>query len=1055
MNFIGGLPMKLKPGSNSNELLGMTRSEAKMYEYDVPEENRIHINKEKIKDLFMLTIALLGDYAANFYKNIDSQNSLDELKDNLVFSAQFFDAYFNAQLQNKYKDYYIIMGSAAYYLCDYIGSAKVLSNRLKSDELNLDVNKLDLLLWSFLTNNFSTEINEGLYNTYINNIIVSWQVFCSTGEDSEKIFYNLDNLRKEIYKNGTDRELLFIDILCAIVKKKYLHTTWYTMPLFTDIDKETWKLILTKIDIKELWPSQILIGNNEIFKGKSATIQMPTSAGKTRATELIIRSAFLANRTNFAVIVAPFRALCHDIQGDLQKAFYGENIEIDALSDVFQVDYQYENLTEQKKILVLTPEKLLYLLRHTPELSQYIGLIIYDEGHQFDSPSRGTNYELLLASLKLMLPEHCQKILISAVMGNITDIDNWLNGDNSVVIDGKNIASTYRTIAFTSWIDTRGKIQFINNEYPDQEEYYVPRIIERQQLNKIGRERNDRFFPQKNDSSSISLYLGEKLVNQGSVAIFCGQKRSIKNLCDQVNDLLERQYNFNNIINCSNLNEINKIYNLYKANLGESSYTSASKIGILTHHRTIPQGLRLSVEYAMKESLAKFVICTSTLAQGVNMPLRYLIINSTHQGSDSISVRDFQNLIGRAGRAGMYTEGSIIFANNLLYDSRRKPKEQWRWERAKELINQNNFESCNSTIFKIFEPITNGLSYKNELKIRMNPLDFANAYINNEIEKLINAIMKHETIIKNKQDIGFKREEVEFQCNEKIYIIKNIESFILAQIDFQDDFDEDIQNLAKSTLAYFLGNSVQKEQIIELFKLLGKNILESTQDINQRKYFAKTLYGINENIELQNWVEENSQKLKSTENIDSFLELIFEKLMQYTNSKFYNQCSQQNEVKEIIKKWLGGEPYYKILEYLINKDIYRKTQKRTYEYQIDDIVEFCESTLAYDGSLFIGAVIELLPSIACGSDITNTIENLKLIQKRFKYGLSSKLEIILYELGFNERTIVQELSIYLNNIPETFIKKHIIKKYIHDNRERLRPIFTIYPSYFAEKMENI
>ncbi len=39
--------MKLKPGSNSNELLGMTRSEAKMHEYDVPKDNRIHINKEK------------------------------------------------------------------------------------------------------------------------------------------------------------------------------------------------------------------------------------------------------------------------------------------------------------------------------------------------------------------------------------------------------------------------------------------------------------------------------------------------------------------------------------------------------------------------------------------------------------------------------------------------------------------------------------------------------------------------------------------------------------------------------------------------------------------------------------------------------------------------------------------------------------------------------------------------------------------------------------------------------------------------------------------------
>lgn len=1050
--------MKLKPENNSNELLGMTRAEAKMYEYDVPEDNRIRINKEKIKDLFILTIALLGDYSAKFYNNdINENDSLKELKDNLVFSAQFFDAYLNAKLQDENRDYYIIMGSAAYYLCDYMGSAKVLSNKLKLNKLNLDVNKLDLLLLSFLKNDFSTEIQESVYIEFINNIVSSWNLFCSNGEYSENIFQNLNNLKKEIYKSGTDRELLFVDILCAVVKKKYLHTTWHTMPLFTGIDKEIWKPILTKIGIKELWPSQILIGKNEIFKGKSATIQMPTSAGKTKAAELIIRSAFLVDRTNLAVIVAPFRALCHDIQDDMQKAFYGENIEIDELSDVYQVDYEFKDSKEQRKILILTPEKLLYTLRQTPELAHDIGLIIYDEGHQFDSTSRGTNYELLLASLKLMLPENCQTILISAVMGNIDDINSWLNGDNATIINGKDIASTYRTIAFTSWIDTLGKIQFINKDNPDQEEYYVPRIIEKQQLNKIARERNNRFFPQKNDSNSISIYLGKKLVNQGSVAIFCGQKRSIKNLCDQVNDLLEREYNFDNIINYSNSNEISKIYNLYKANLGEMSYTSAAKIGILTHHRTIPQGIRLSVENAMKESFAKFVICTSTLAQGVNMPLRYLIVNSTQQGADTISVRDFQNLMGRAGRAGMYTEGSIIFANNTLYESRKKPKERWKWNRIKNLIDSNHLQSCNSRIFELFNPINNGRIYGGLYK-DMAPLDFVNSYINNDIENLIKKILNYNPyIIKHygKEQL-FNEKDVREQCNNKIYIIKNIESFILAQVDFQDNYEEEIKELAESTLAYHLGDQKQKEEIIELFKLLGKHILESTQDNAQRKYFAKTLYGINENIELQNWIEENSQKLKSTEDIDLFLELIFEKLTQYTNSKFYNQCNQQSEVKNIIKMWLNGDPYYKILENLIEKSIKRETKERTFEYQIDDIVEFCENTLAYDGSLFIGAIIELLPNIYCGSDITNIIENLKLIQKRFKYGLSSKLEVILYELGFNDRTIVQKLNIHLNNIPERSLKKHIIKKYLHDNKEIFRPVFTTFlPSYFAEKMENI
>jgi len=162
--------------------------------------------------------------------------------------------------------------------------------------------------------------------------------------------------------------------------------------------------------------------------------------------------------------------------------------------------------------------------------------------------------------------------------------------------------------------------------------------------------------------------------------------------------------------------------------------------------------------------------------------------------------------------------------------------------------------------------------------------------------------------------------------HNKINIIKNIESFILAQIDFQDDYEEEIKKLAKSTLAYYLRDLKQKEQIIELFKLLGNHIIKSTQDISQRKYFAKTLCGINENIELQNWIEDNYQNLRNTGDIDLFLNLIFEKLMQYTNSKFYNQCSQQNVVKEILKMWIYGKSYYKILKYLIDNDIYKQTQ---------------------------------------------------------------------------------------------------------------------------------
>ena len=96
----------------------------------------------------------------------------------------------------------------------------------------------------------------------------------------------------------------------------------------------------------------------------------------------------------------------------------------------------------------------------------------------------------------------------------------------------------------------------------------------------------------------------------------------------------------------------------------------------------------------MRTDRARFVICTSTLAQGVNLPIRYLLVTSVYQGAERIKVRDFHNLIGRAGRAGMHTEGSILFADADVYDGRNRNNDKWRWKQVKELLEPSNSEPC-------------------------------------------------------------------------------------------------------------------------------------------------------------------------------------------------------------------------------------------------------------------------------------------------------------------------------------------------------------------------
>lgn len=393
----------------------------------------------------------------------------------------------------------------------------VLAKRVGEDCYDLGGEGLeDLLLW-LLKGNLSTyfEIPEGPFSDYIDSIFRCLVQFFRDGTGADNLFDLSKRLRKAVYEFGTPRQLLLGDVIAAVLKKKHQNSSWNALPLYSGLSREQWLNTLQKDSfIKELWPAQHLLGHAGVLRGKSAVVQMPTSAGKTKATELVIRSAFLANRTSLTIIVAPFRALCHEIKNSLFSAFQNETIKVDELSDALQTDFEIAELLGNKQILVVTPEKLLYVLRHTPELAASVGLVIFDEGHQFDSGTRGITYELLLTSLRSMLPVEAQKVLISAVISNAKAVGEWLNGAESEIVCGTNLMPTFRSVGFASWLDQLGRIEYVSNEDAEKGEFFVPRVIESYALQrKKGESKTKgRLFPDKSDTKDvgkeIALYLG-------------------------------------------------------------------------------------------------------------------------------------------------------------------------------------------------------------------------------------------------------------------------------------------------------------------------------------------------------------------------------------------------------------------------------------------------------------------------------------------------------------------------------------------------------------------
>ena len=171
--------------------------------------------------------------------------------------------------------------------------------------------------------------------------------------------------------------------------------------------------------------------------------------------------------------------------------------------------------------------------------------------------------------------------------------------------------------------------------------------------------------PAKGDTAAELAFVFSQ---QGPVLVFCTQPNWVESVCKAIlgKSLLYRQLageqippHFSNVISTRSLE-------LAKEWLGEGHIaTQALSQGIAPHHGRLPNVVREAIEVDCRAGLYRVIVATNTLAQGVNLPVRTVIMHSTWRADEEgqpsrIPVRDYWNIAGRAGRAGMETEGLVI-----------------------------------------------------------------------------------------------------------------------------------------------------------------------------------------------------------------------------------------------------------------------------------------------------------------------------------------------------------------------------------------------------------
>lgn len=1015
----------MKPEKESLKTLQYTQSVAKTIEFGVPQNIREAIESRfshQPEDIFDIVIALLGQISDVYKKPALSDDEIYIEEEKLRFCAEFFDNYKDTGRLDFLNNYCLLIGAAAYYLCNLPGSSLVLLKMLNNDQLNLEGDGLENFLYTilsgqtFIFDNFS----KSKYYNHFKQLSYKIDIFYKNGIDNG-ILKEAETLEDFAFKKGSDREIFLSDLIFSILFKKHKISSWYLLPQYSGLSKEVWTSYLSSTkSIKTLWPSQILIGKADVYKGNSCIIQLPTSSGKTKSTELIIRSSFLSGRAKIAVIIAPFRALCHEIKRDYNKAFRNENISIDEINDILTTDDLniFYTSKDKKSIIILTLEKLYYLLHFDSTFIKNIGLIIFDEGHQFDSKERGITYELLITFLKKELPETTQKVLISAVISNSTIISRWLNKNDNVV-SGNNSLPTKRNIGFFD-IEFNGLIRFVDYISPRNQIYYAPRIFDVINLPLRKREKKERVFPDLKDSKSVALFLSIKMSNKGVTAIYCGTKISANATLKKAIDIYERIPGYNKPLNYSDYTEVEKLKNMIFRNLGDESVLyKTSQYGIFAHHLDIPMGLKYCIEYALLKEKIKCVVCTSTLAQGVNLPIKYLFVPNTIQGEDYISVRDFQNLIGRVARAGKITDGCIIFTKeDSFYNSHNF-----------DLLDAANSEKCSSSLLKLIKEPSPLYNFSNINDI----IDFYTGKIG------ITECLKRYLGIEYENATEEIKKDIKKELQQRLKYIATIENFFMLygeQLQFIT-----IEDFIENTLAYTLANEKEKELLHNILDSIAFNISETVEPA-KRIPFAKTLQGLKLSFALAQFYDNNKESFSKCSSTFDVLELFWSFLIENNTVYHFSFIENKNLLLESLKKWINGCSYYEIWNILKTPENGKKTRFSN----IDMVVNFFDSGINYNCCVMVNALAELI-----GDKDEKTTNILKFLQRQLKYGLPTNKEICIYELGFTDRCLVQELKKYVDEEYD----KDLIRQNLLKNTDTVLEILNKYPSYFGSIFERL
>lgn len=361
----------------------------------------------------------------------------------------------------------------------------------------------------------------------------------------------------------------------------------------------------------------------------------PTASGKTFLVLQWLVDELRSSTARVAVYLAPTRALVSEIESNLLGLLKEAN-DIEVSSLPLREKYETARATGSKLILVFTQERL-HLLANLLNGSISVDLLVVDEAHKIGDNQRGIILQDAIervsrgnAALKLIFispaTQNPEELLSDAPDGTSTAS---VNSDAPTVLQNLIVAEQMPRRAKSWNLTVRqvgsplaiGVLQLPNS----------PSTI-------------------KKRLAFISAAAGER----GGTLVYANGAAEAEEVADLIGQLVSLPEGVDA--------ELTALSELVRKGV-HPNYRLAPLVerGVAFHYGNMPSLIRLEVERLFREGKVRFLVCTSTLIEGVNLSCRTIVVRGPRKGvGHPMEPHDFWNLAGRAGRWGNEFQGNII-----------------------------------------------------------------------------------------------------------------------------------------------------------------------------------------------------------------------------------------------------------------------------------------------------------------------------------------------------------------------------------------------------------